>query len=362
MKPHEHGGQIYRWAKEFELDHEEIVDFSANINPLGPPENLKKELTKELDNLPNYPEPDALELCHDIANMHGISEENILVGNGASELIDLFFLYNKFQKAFFPAPTFKEYERACRSVGTEVENFYIYDRPLKDRLDDFIKKIKEKSPSVVVICTPNNPTGEVLEPVDIKRISDVVREINGWLFIDKSFITFVREDWPKLIWDNTIPDNTAIIYSFTKMYAIAGLRLGYIIGPSKMISEMKKLRNPWSVNHLAQVAGKVCLTEKEYEKKTRKLVDKERDRLIEGLEKLNFKTFPGKANYVLAKIQDNKNLNSCKLWEGLAKKGVLIRNAENFDGLDDSFFRIAVRLPEENEKLLKSLEDFLKTL
>lgn len=367
MKPHEHGGQIHRWKKEFGLSDADIVDFSANINPLGPPQNVIEKIKKELDNLPNYPEPDALELCEKLSKVHLVSTGNVLAGNGASELIDLFFLYLLPKKVLLPAPTFKEYERAALAAGSEIENFYLGDKSLKSNLDGFIRKIKDSSPEVVVICTPNNPTGEILETEDIMKIADAVKGVNGWLLIDKSFIAFARENWQLMEWDD-IPENIAIIYSFTKMYAIAAIRLGYLIGDEKLIKALKSFRNPWNVNYLAQVAGKVCLLEKDYERKTRELVSKEREKLLRNLQRLNFTPYPGRANYILVKINNEivdktekeHKLNSEILWKGLAQKGIFIRNAVNFNGLDDKYFRIAVRLPWENDSFLYLLETFLR--
>ncbi len=358
MKPYEHGGQVYRWQKKYMLEDSDIIDFSANINPLGPPRRMIDVIRKETEKLPNYPEPDAAFLCGKIAGEHGVKYENVIAGNGASELIDLFFLYLRPQKVLFPAPTFKEYERVSRAVNSDIYSYYTGDMPLSDHLEDFVANIKNVSPDVVVICTPNNPTGEVLERDHLIKIAEAAREVGGWVLLDKSFMPFVCGDWKAMEWDE-IPQNVVTIYSFTKMFAMAGLRLGYALGPSWLIQGLKSLRNPWSVNHLAQEAGMVCLDEKEYEVSTRDLITQEREKMITKLDNRGFITFPGKANFILVKMEDLYGLNARILWEVFAREGIFIRNAENFKGLSPEYFRIAVRLPDENQRFLATIDRYL---
>lgn len=363
MKPHEHGGQIKRWREEFGISSEEnIYDFSANINPLGIPDSVKEVIEKEIDNLPNYPEPEALGLCRELATAHNVFLENVLAGNGASELIDLFFLYLKPKKLLQIAPTFSEYERAGISAGSKVENFYLGEKSLKENLEDFLLEIENNSPDVIAVCSPNNPTGELLDESHIDKIFRTARKVGGWLLIDKSFISFTREGWESLEWE-IIPEKVVLLYSFTKMFALAGLRLGYMLAPRQMVEELKNLRNPWSVNHLAQTAGMACLLEKSYEKRTRELVRNERERMIEKLLDMGLKPLRGEANYLLVKINEDifkeGEVDSEFIWGELGKKGIFIRRAENFAGLDKRFFRIAVKLPEENDVLLAGLRDVL---
>lgn len=359
MKLHEHGGQIKKWKREIGISNDiEILDFSANINPLGPPENVVYKIKEEFNNIFNYPEPQAFELCKELATHHGVKPENVLAGNGASELIDLFFLKQPpAAKVLLPAPTFSEYERAAVAAGGEIDLFCIGEESLSFHMEDFIKRIEDTSPDVVVICTPNNPTGELLEDYEVNKIVQAVIGVNGWLLIDKSFMPFARRDWYKLEWER-LPQNVAVIYSFTKIYALAGLRLGYMLASENLIDKIKAARNPWSVNHLAQVGGKACIKEKKYEEKTRKLIADEREKLLKGLQELNLKPIHGAANYLLVRIEAGK-FNSYNLWQELAKRGIFIRMAKNFHSLDQRYFRVAVRLPWENNKLLAQLEAIL---
>lgn len=333
MKLFEHGGDIYR--------NKVRLDFSSNINPFGMPEGAAANIVNNADKLSVYPDAECAKLCSAIAKSENVRPENVLCGNGAAELIFAIVRALKPHRALLISPTFSEYERALSGVDCDIKYFALNEENgfvLTERFLDFLENI-----DMVFICNPNNPVGNVIGRELMDKILEKCRKNGITAVVDECFMDFVTEGY-------SVKGNAVIIKAFTKFYAMAGLRLGYMIGDSKIIEDTKSAMPPWSVNGAAQAAGIAALGDTEYKTKSVKHINGERLFLLGEFARLGFKTYGSQANFVFFK-------GDAKLYEKLLNKGILIRQCGNFRGLDDRFYRAAVRLREENTELIKAIEE-----
>ena len=326
-----HGGNTWRYKK--------IIDFSANINPLGTPVQLK-ELSELIE---HYPEPDSSSLKKLLAKIHSLRPENITIGNGSIELIYLLPRVLPIKKVMIPIPSFSEYEFASLACGF---------KPVFAKQDIETLKKKVTNNSLVFLCNPNNPTGKLFESSQIEGLLSVCQKKSSYLVIDEAFIDFTLKA-DSFIRRAGHLSNLIVLRSLTKIYALAGLRIGYAVASKGMISRLSSCQYPWNVNSFALAAAKKALGDKAYLKKTRTLIKKEKKylwdnlRLIKGIE-----VFESEANYFLCKL---KTGTAASLKKKLLKKNILIRDCSNFRGLDKTYFRVAVRKRSENKKLYDCL-------
>lgn len=342
-----HGGNIY----EIERKHKRnILDFSANINPLGLSNIIKTKLIKNLDTIHHYPDPYGRNLVKEIARYWKLKEENILLGNGSVEFIYLVTSCLKPKKVLIPVPTFSEYETASR-----LNNAGIQFVRLKEK-DGFTLNIpKHIKTDMIFISNPNNPTGNLL--IKNKKLNlDLAG--NGLVIVDEAFMDFLPdEERHTLIHRIKRDKGIAVLRSFTKFFAMPGLRIGYLVAHKELVKNLRRYQIPWNVNTLAQLAAKEMVVDKEFITKTRKFIEEERTFLIREIDKLkNLKPYPSVTNFILVKIGDN-GITSSFLKELLIKKGILIRDCSNFRGLNNRHFRVAVRKRNENVKLLGTLKE-----
>ncbi|MGI6308061.1 MAG: threonine-phosphate decarboxylase CobD [Dethiobacteria bacterium] len=351
-----HGGDLQAVAIEFGVQPEDFCDFSSNINPLGPPPGLFKELQNNLlSDLCRYPVPQARVFRSALAAFLEVPVERLLIGNGANELIHLLFLWARPQRVIIPFPTFSEYERAAKLTGAEVRKFPLPLETTSLKTD----KIKEllNWGDFLVFCNPNNPTGLFYAP---EKILEIIREAAKkgiTVLVDESFFFFTGRSLKEALLGRDYP-NLWTVVSLTKLWALPGLRLGFLAGPGEKIKMLTHWGDPWRVNALAQRAGIFCLTQREYLNSSLEMIREEREYLLKNLREIKgLKVFPGEANYLLLK-GEGENFSSTALFRFLAVRGILIRNAANFSGLDQRFFRIAVRQREDNQRLLKELGNY----
>jgi threonine-phosphate decarboxylase len=341
-----HGGNIY------EIKHRsgcKIIDFSANINPLGIPLAIKRLLQRKLTALVHYPEPESPSLKAAIACYWKIKEENILVGNGSTELISLIF--NTFRPAVvtLPVPSFSEYERAARIVKSKLRFIY-----LSSEEGFSLDYSRFKNSDLVFLGHPNSPTGNLL----CKNSADIKAIPAQRIVIDEAFMDFLRNEKGHTFISEAIHSKGIIVLrTFTKFFALPGLRAGYLIAHKDTIRALKKYQMPWAVNLLAQLAGQHALSETAFIQRTKQFIAREKSFLYQQLSRMRgFKPYPAVANFLLVKIE-NKQLTSSCLKERLLKKNILIRDCANFRGLDKQFIRLAVRRHQENIRLVQALEE-----
>ena len=348
--PAPHGGNIYEMARALRLKAGDLLDFSANINPLGYPPGLPGAVAAAWEDLKNYPDRLCGELREALAEFHKLSSEEILVGNGSTELIYLVVRALRPRRVLIVTPAFSEYEGACRMyqvptlfhVTSEADAFTLRAAPDLQGAD------------LVFLANPASPSGALLEPRQLLPILETLAASGAYIVLDEAFIDFVEEAslknhlgrFPRLI----------ILRSFTKFYGIPGIRLGYALAAPEVMEILAPAQEPWSVNTSAQAMGLACLEDGEFMERSRVLVAQEREYLLEELSRMEgLKPFPGRVNYLLVKLTAPGG-SAARLRQRLLAHKILIRDASNFRGLDGRFFRVAVRLRPENARLLEALQ------
>ena len=349
-----HGGNIYRLKRE---GKGELLDYSSNINPLGVPEKFKKSVIENFDILEKYPDPDYIELRESIGKYNNVDIENIVVGNGATEILFLYMKSLKPKKALIVAPTFAEYRRALESIDCEIDYFVLDEKEdFNLNMEKFIDSIPQCD--LVVMCNPNNPTGNFISLENIKKINEELKKRNIKLFIDEAFIEFIK-GWEKFTAINLKDSNIFVMRALTKFFAVPGLRLGYGISYDKEIMKtLPKYKEPWSINSFADIAGKTMLWDKEYIEKSESWIEEEKVWFYnETLKIEGIKTYRTNTNFILIQLL-NKSSNEVR--EKLIERGIVIRDASNFVGLNNYYIRLAIKDRENNMKILKNLAEVVR--
>ncbi|MGN0657856.1 MAG: pyridoxal phosphate-dependent aminotransferase [Ruminiclostridium sp.] len=343
MAVSEHGGDIYFRKIEY--------DFSANLNPLGMPGGVKNALRNSVSGWESYPDPLCRKLISALSDFEKIPPENIVCGNGAADLIYRIVAALKPQKAVISAPTFSEYEKAFGQSGSSVVKHYLSEEN-EFLLDDSILEILDSSIDMLFLCSPNNPTGRTINPDLLKRICDKCLAENIIFVCDECFMPFVSDAESRSA-RNFLNGNVIILKAFTKIFAMAGIRLGYAVFGSKLLAgTLRKTGQFWSVSTPAQIAGEAALKEKEYLKKTAELVGTERNFITSELQKTGIIVYPSETNFLLFRC-------GLPLDELLIKEKIAIRNCGNFEGLNENYFRVAVRNHRENLALISAVRRVL---
>ncbi|WP_045212734.1 cobyric acid synthase [Desulfonatronovibrio magnus] len=345
-----HGGEIYSAAKILGCDPKEITDFSSSINPFGPPDSVYPAIASSLWNISSYPDPFSTELINSAARRFKIPPQNVCASNGATEIIDLLPSLLDVQQVVIPCPAYNGYREAAQRF--EVHHKLVFASNTPESIFPGLDEIKSSLsvPSLIFIGRPNNPTSHMPDVNMLMRLAS--EHPDSYLIIDESFLNFVP-DTDSLIHLN-LP-NVVIIYSLTKFFSIPGLRLGLAMGPPDIISGLAALISGWSVNVFAQAAGKACLEDDAFINKNILRVNSARKSLLRKLQSFpQLATFHPQANFILCRLTDSQ-LCASELKSKLLKNKILIRSCEDFDGLDASFFRLAVKSEEDQNKLVQSL-------
>lgn len=337
-----HGGDIYK--------NKIRLDFSVNVNPLGTPEEVQQAAADAAKHIAAYPDPYCGRLRQKLSQMLGADAEDILCGNGAAELIFQFVLALHPKRALLPVPSFSEYETALSTVGC-TPDFYPLKRENGFALtEDILDRITNDT-ELLMLCSPNNPTGLCVPWELLTQILERCRETGTWLFLDECFLELTDRDKARsLIPELCGDDRVFILRAFTKLYGMAGVRLGYAVCRRRgMLEKMCRLVQPWNVSSIAQAAGEAALGCTEFVKRTRAVLSEEKQYLLRELRALSIAVLPGDANFLmLSGVPD--------LYEELLKREILIRSCGNYRGLHDAGdCRIAVRTHEENAALIEAL-------
>lgn len=344
MKPFGHGGDIYAFAHP-------VLDFSASLNPLGLPEGVRQAIRSVADAPCHYPDPFCRELVGEIARCEQIPEEWVLCGNGAADFIYRLVWAVKPERALLLSPCFSEYEAALRTVGAQVlyhsllwkESFTLTPRVLSDLTPEL---------DCIFLCNPNNPTGLPVDPELLLQILRQARRAGILVVLDECFVDLLDDpgSYTAKAWLSEFP-NLILLKAFTKTYAMAGLRLGYgLCSDRRLMQKIQQYGQPWPVSSVAQAAGVAALSDPGYLEKSRSVLHPEREFLKSGLTQCGFSVWDSKANYVFFRAWRG-------LREALLQKHILIRCCGDYRGLDDSFYRVAVRLHPDNHQLLSALQE-----
>jgi threonine-phosphate decarboxylase len=326
------------------------IDFSANINPLGPPLELKEKWQDFYQEINVYPDPYATMLKERIAKTEQTSVDSILIGNGGSELITLVAQMLSGKKVVLVEPTFSEYEKACRAHKCEIlyhqlvePNFELNPTHLRSSLVDA---------DAMFLCNPNNPTGIHYPTSTIISIIEECEKEHCLVILDEAFFDFLIEYESFIPYINRFP-NLIIIRSMTKMFAIPGIRLGYLVASPAIVSELSELQSHWSTNTIALLAGEMCLQNESFIKETQEFICNERKRLFSFFKQEEFVVSSSKVNFYL--LQDPLLKNQFALFEFLLHQGIIPRHSFNFPGLDGRWLRFAIKGYEENNQLMEVL-------
>lgn len=345
-----HGGDIYKYDNK-------ILDFSANINPLGMPDTAKNAIINGIDKYEAYPDYSSRQLRNALSIFYNFDADRIVCGNGAADLIFRICLALRPKKVLIPSPTFSEYEEAAKISGGVVHNHILREQENFDVTLEIIESI-DKDTDMVFLCSPNNPTGRAVDLRIIEAILIKLQENKGILILDQCFVHFLLDE-DEYFAINLLKkyDNLIILGAFTKIFAMAGLRLGYALFGSKDIAaKIENTLQPWAVSTVASEAGCAALS-RDFINKTKQYVKEQRDFLTNSLSDIGIRVFESQANYIL--IKSDQNILDGDLADEALKHGVLIRKCSNFRGLSSSFFRIAVRTEEENKIFVEVLESVI---
>ena len=347
-----HGGDIQGFVDEFGY---EPLDYSANVSPLGLPDEVVSAIEGCIADLAAYPDPLCRKLTGALGTHHGIDPARILCGNGCSDLIYRIARVLAPKRALIAAPTFSEYATALAQVDCDIklhrllrESGYALDESFVGAITDDI--------DVVFICQPNNPCGLVTARDLVERALARCNEIGAWLIVDECFIEFI-DDPAAATMEAHIADggNLIILKAFTKLYGMAGLRLGYLLCTDPvLVNRMREAEQPWAVSTVAQTAGIAALSSTGYVEQLRELVHDERAFVKERLAELGISA-QGEANYLFFELDD-----AGKLVRQMRKRGILIRDCANYSGLEPGSYRIAIRTHAENERLVEALAEALQ--
>ena len=344
--PASHGGKY--GTKNSNPD---VIDFSSNVNPLGCHPGVKRYLKKQLDLISEYPDPDSTHIRKNLSWLTGISKDQIIVGNGATEIIYNFcqtFL-NKKMTVLIPIPTFSEYETSAKLSECKLTFFKTMN--LVNDLKKFITKIPRKG--CVFLCNPNNPTGALIQKRDMLKIISAAKKKSAIVFVDETFIELVPENDESVIKHLRNFENLFILRSLTKSFGLAGIRIGYGVGSPQIIDPLQKIKIPWNVSNIAQLAASAAICYHPFLDKTCKLIKKEKNFITSNLAKSKkLACYNSSTNFLLVKTKIKSKL----LQKKLLKQKILIRDCSTFRGLNQNYIRIAVKTRRENIKLLKALE------
>lgn len=342
---HKHGGDIY--------SQEVKMDYSANINPLGMPKEVVQAAYEGILNSANYPDIHCGKLRDALSFKEGIEKEHIICGNGAAELIFSLAAAIKPKKALLAAPGFAEYEQALRINGCEVVYYLLKEEQGFELQEDYLKAITPDL-DLIFLCVPNNPTGLVSPKEFLDKILDKCRACNVWMVVDECFNDFLDDaaiyTMKKEI---ALNDHLFILKAFTKLYAMAGLRLGYgLCSNPELLEKMADTVQPWNVSIPAQMAGTAALREEGFVENSKALIREERQYLSTKMKELGFRVYDSKANFLFF-YGPGYLAQECK------KQGILIRDCSNYYGLKEGYYRIAVRTHKENEALIEIMQEII---
>ena len=339
-----HGGDVYR--------NRVRLDFSANVNPLGTPPEVMRAVAESASRLAAYPDPYCGALREKLAAVHGVQPEDVVCGNGAAELIFQFAAALRPKIALLPVPSFSEYAAALDAVGCETRE-YLLERAGGFAVTEALLDAITPETDVLTLCTPNNPTGRSVDPDLLLRILDRCRETGTWLLLDECFLDLTDKGAEKSIIPALRPgDRCFVLRAFTKLYGMAGVRLGYAVCKNtEFLSALCRTVQPWNVSAPAQAAGEAALDCRDFVARTLALIAGERDYLLRALRALGIAVLPGEANFLMLSGVPG-------LYEKLlTERQILIRSCANYRGLTEGDVRIAVRTHAENEQLIAALRE-----
>ncbi len=346
---------MFQAARDLGLPLEQMLDFSASINPLGMPDRVWQAATDAIKTSVHYPEVDAASFVDALAEYHELAHANFLAGNGSTELIYLLAHCFKPKKGLIVTPAFSEYAQALQQVNCKVEEFPLpAENDFSFDADGILARVDSKT-DVIFIANPGNPTGTGIGRKEIQSLADRLPE-STLLVIDEAFVDFCPER--SIIEEVDERNNLVVLRSLTKFYAIPGLRAGYLAGSAEKVRQLARFSQPWPLNTPAIAAARTCLLEDDYRQRTLKLIPQWRQQLVDGLQALDLHVFPSAANYLLLQLP-SAGRTAGTVTRVLYQQGILVRDCCDFSSLDERYIRVAVGGAQENLRLLSGIKGVL---
>lgn len=358
-KPEFHGSDLEKIEEYYHIPKEEILCFSANVNPLGLSDRVRESLAAHLDVLCRYPDRRYVSLRQTIGAYCGTDPDYIVVGNGSTELISLLISQRAPRKALVLGPTYSEYARELSLVGGTMVEYH-----LKEEADfvldipDFLSRLTPDI-DMVILCNPNNPTSSAISRDDLEEIIRECRERNIFVMIDETYVEFVP-DIDAISAVGLVPryDNFMVLRGVSKFFAAPGLRFGYgITSNAAFLQALVTHQNPWSLSSIGAFSGEELLKDTDYIQRTRKLISTQRNLMFERLcASPAYKLYRPYANFILARIQ-KEGVTSFQVFEKAIREKLMIRDCSSFTALDGEYIRFCILMPEDNQRLLQCLLD-----
>lgn len=361
QKEHFHGSDLEKIEAVYGIKKEDITSFSANVNPLGISYQLRQELAAHIDSITSYPDREYLQLRKCIGKYTRTSHENILVGNGSTELISLVIQLLHPKKALIVGPTYSEYEHEVALGGGRSHYFRLRERDdFKLNLQELQEALKQDI-DLLVLCNPNNPTSSQVDRQTMRSILDTCKEKDIFVMVDETYVEFSEsaEDITSIPLTEYY-NNIIILRGISKFFAAPGLRLGYAIcGNRQLLKEIDSKKNPWTINSLAAIAGEIMFQDETYIADTKRLISSERTRICQILDRCpSMKYYPPHGNFILVQIL-KEGVTSHHLFDAAIQKGLMIRDCSTFPFLDNKYIRFCFMKPEDNDALLNVLMENL---
>lgn len=369
-KDHFHGSDLEKVEQVYGIKPCDITSFAANVNPLGISYKLRTTLSERIDAITSYPDRDYTALRTSISNYIHLAKENIIVGNGSTELISLFIQITAPKKALLVTPTYSEYERELALQGGTLDYFPLSEEDGFTLHPEKLEQELKKGYDLLILCNPNNPTSTAITTDSMREILTCCKKVASQLsseyghkhplnvIVDETYVEFA----PEIEKVTAIPlvnefDNLVVLRGVSKFFAAPGLRLGYASTSSKhLLKEINERKNPWTINTLAAIAGEIMFSDEEYIKNTKEFISSERTRVCNALrQNPTLKVYEPVANFVLVRIL-KPGMTAAMLFEACIKKGLMIRDCVTFPGLDETYFRICFMSKEKNDELLEVIE------
>jgi threonine-phosphate decarboxylase len=353
---HGHGGDIYSLAREIERPPGSILDFSSNVSPLPLPEGLRDLLILHLDEICCLPEVDSLGFREALARRYGLSPKQLLVGGGTTEWIYGLPRILKPDKVVIPLPTYSDYADAAKSASCRIETLGPWPNAEPTANAEILESLSQaaKGRSLVYICNPNNPTGRFISTKDLQQLVSLRKE--AIFVVDESYAPFLAPDLESSLISEKFPSNLVVLRSFSKIYKVPGLRLGYAVCVGDLIKALASGARPWAVSRLAQIAGEYLVNQTDYEQEVSDYCKKEKVRLLSNLAEFSLlRPIDGTTHFMLFQVLAPWTADY--VTKNLRKNGILIRDCDNFVGIESECIRISLRSSSENDFLINSLKE-----
>lgn len=357
-RPVFHGSDIEKICEYYHLDKKDIVNFGANVNPLGLSENVKDAIASHLDLLSSYPDREYTSLRETLSGYCSIPADFILPGNGSSELISLLIEARAPKRTLILGPTYSEYSRELSFSGSSQEYYHLKEEDdFQLDVEDLCRTLEAGGYDFLILCNPNNPTSSAILQEDMRQLLRFCKDSDIFVMIDETYVEFA----PDISAVTAVPltrefENLMVLRGVSKFFAAPGMRLGYgITGNQEFLRKMKEKQIPWSLNSIGAFAGELMLKDTAYIDRTRSLILSERDHLYQALSAdPDYKAYQPYANFILLRIM-KQGVTSFDVFERCIKNGLMIRDCASFQCLDGEYIRFCIMMPEDNTRLLHQL-------